>query len=74
MAGDDPPAMPAWWYRFRRVTIFGLGCLVVVEGLVSPQDRIVELIAGLVMVGVLPLDDLLRAFGRRMNGGSRPSE
>lgn len=69
MAGD-PLGMPAWWQPFRRVVIFGLGCAVVLEGLVSPQDRIVELIAGLVMVGVLPLDDLLRAFNRKINGGA----
>ena len=56
------------------MTIFGLGCAVVIEGLVSPQDRIVELIAGLVMVGVLPLDDLLRAFNRKVNGSASPRE
>jgi hypothetical protein len=62
---NGPPPWPAWWWWVRRVTIFALGACVIVEGLVSAQDRIVELIAGLVMVGVLPLDDLVRTFGRR---------
>ena len=57
--------MPTWWLWIRRVVVFGLGVGVIIEGFLSAQDRVVELIAGMVMVGVLPLDDLLRAFGRR---------
>ena len=46
----------------RRVTVFLLGVAVIIEGLVSAQDRLLELLVGAVMVGVLPLDDLLRAI------------
>jgi hypothetical protein len=61
--------LPTWWQWVRRVTIFGLGVGVIIEGFLSQQDRVVELIAGLVMIGVLPLDDLLRTFSRTYRRG-----
>jgi hypothetical protein len=57
-----PFNMPLWFRMIRRLVIFLLGVVVIIEGLVSAQDRIVELIAGMVMVGVLPLDDFIRAL------------
>jgi hypothetical protein len=60
------------WQGLRRLVIFVLGVAVIVEGLVEHQDQIADLVIGLVMIGVLPLDDLLRAYGARPRLG-RPS-
>jgi hypothetical protein len=61
---------PVAWRWFRRVIIFLLGVALIIEARVSDRDRIVTLIAGLVMVGLLPLDDLIRALRapKRLDG------
>jgi len=57
----DERGPPPWWDWVRRVTIFLLGVLVIIDSLVEKQYASVgKLIVGLLMVGVLPLDDLLR--------------
>ena len=68
-----PTSLVPVWRWVRRVVIFFLGCAVILEGIISAQDRVVELIAGMVMVGVLPLDDLLRSF-HWGNGRRRPDD
>jgi hypothetical protein len=53
---------PTWWPLFRRIVIFVLGCGVIVDALIL--NHLGTLIVGLLMVGVLPLDDLI-ALSRR---------
>lgn len=54
------------WSAVRRFVIFALGVGVVIEALTNTNDnQVADLIIGLVMIGVLPLDDLLRAYGQR---------
>ena len=60
------------WQGLRRLVIFVLGVAVILEGLIRQHDEIALLVIGLVMVGVLPLDDLLRTVGARPRLG-RPS-
>ena len=72
MNGDshhhDPPE---WWLWVRRVVSFGLGVWVIADSLAEKQVASVgKLIIGLVMIGVLPLDDLLRV-ARRARGERR---
>ena len=50
----------ALFETIRRLVVFGLGVLVILEGLYGKGDPITELIVGAVMVGVLPLDDLVK--------------
>ena len=50
----------------RRVTIFMLGVLVFVDALFGNQDFTVpELIIGMIMVGVLPVENILGPMFRR---------
>jgi hypothetical protein len=68
---DQPPPEPAepsgaWLVAFavvRRVVVFLLGVAVFLEGL-SDHDA-TELVVGMVMVGVLPVDDVLRRWRPR---------
>ena len=61
----EEPHTKAWriFEAIRRVTIFLLGTLIIVDGLIGQQDNQVPiLIIGMVMVGVLPLDNLVGAM------------
>jgi len=44
----------------RRVVVFILGILIIVHGLLSPEHLLGELILGAVMIGVLPIEDVLQ--------------
>lgn len=80
-SGETPPTaesvsngdgMPPWWGRFRRVVVFLLGCAVILDSLLEKNTATVgKLIVGLLMVGVLPLDDLVRLFARRADDRHR---
>jgi hypothetical protein len=51
-----------FWKAFeaiRRVTIFILGTLVIVEGLYDQDVPVKSIILGMIMIGVLPIEDLL---------------
>lgn len=60
---------PNWWLSIRRIVTFLLGCTVIVDALLQTAIHTGELIVGLILIGVLPIDDLLRIFGRTRNGG-----
>jgi hypothetical protein len=57
--------MPRWWGVFRRVVVFLLGCAVIVDSLIGDKGTTGKLVVGLLMVGVLPLDDLVKLVARR---------
>jgi hypothetical protein len=42
----------------RRVVVFGLGCWVIGNALVNPEERVSQLLIGMVMVGVLPIENI----------------
>jgi hypothetical protein len=42
----------------RRVTVFLLGVVVIINALVNPEERLGQLAIGMVMVGVLPVESL----------------
>lgn len=65
MNGDNVGHVPAWWLWIRRVVIFGLGVGVVVDAVGADKVNIWELVIGMVLVGVLPLDDLARYLQRK---------
>ena len=43
----------------RRITIFVLGVAIIIEGLYDDGVPVKSIILGMIMVGVLPLEDLL---------------
>lgn len=64
-ANNTIEASPKWWFLFRRVVIFALGVAVIVDSLVDNDPTAGELIIGVIMIGVLPLDDLAQLIPRR---------
>ena len=42
----------------RRIVVFLLGVWVIVNALLHPDERISQLIVGMVMVGVLPIENI----------------
>ena len=63
--GNGNGHAPSWWLWIRRVVIFGLGVGVVVDAVGADRVNIWELVIGMVLVGVLPLDDLARYLQRK---------
>jgi hypothetical protein len=64
-------SMPPWWQWVRRIGIFALGAAVIIDSLVEKNyPSLGKLIIGLLMVGVMPLDDLLRALTKHRGGGA----
>jgi hypothetical protein len=56
---------PSWWAPFRRIVTFLLGCAVILDSLVEKNTATVgKLVIGLILVGVLPLEDLIRLASR----------
>jgi len=52
----------SWWPVFeavRRLSIWVLGVLVILEGLYDDDIPVKSIILGMIMIGVLPLEDLL---------------
>jgi len=49
----------AFFDAIRRITIFTLGVLIIIEGLYDDGVPVKSIILGMIMVGVLPLEDLL---------------
>jgi hypothetical protein len=49
----------------RRFVVFGLGCWVIGNALINPEERVSQLIIGMVMVGVLPIENISSWFIRR---------
>ena len=51
----------AWWFAtIRQIVVFLLGVLIILDALTSKADRLAELIIGTILVGVLPVDSLVR--------------
>jgi ACR3 family arsenite efflux pump ArsB len=42
----------------RRIVVFLLGVLCFLKGVLAPQNTIPELIIGMIMVGVLPIENI----------------
>lgn len=59
-----------WWLLVRRVVTFVLGCAVIIDALLATVVSIGELVIGLILVGVLPIDDLFRLARRGRRAGS----
>jgi hypothetical protein len=51
----------------RRIVVFCLGCWIIGNALVHPDERISQLVVGMIMVGVLPIENVFswRRVGRK---------
>lgn len=56
-----------WWavaQGARRLIVWVLGALLILDSLSSTTQAVPELIVGLIMVGVLPLEDVVMTYAR----------
>ena len=70
----DNGNLPGVWLWIRRVVIFGLGIWVIVDAMLAKTVPIPELIIGLILIGVLPLDDLGAWLQRRAPRGHKEKD
>ena len=52
----------------RRVVVFLLGVLVILDALHNKTSPVAELVVGMILVGILPLEDLATFTGRCRKG------
>ena len=60
--------MGGWWQFLRRVVIFLLGVAVIIDALAEDRSVVAELVVGMILVGVLPLDDFMQLAMRYSRG------
>ncbi len=70
---EDPDRIGRRWQLFRRVVVFLLGAAIIIDALWDQKFVAVELVIGMILVGVLPLEDFMRIVMRR-NGAKRPDD
>lgn len=68
----DEEKEPAWYTRsgfpyIRRMVVFCLGVAIMIDALWDRQYVVPELIIGMIMVGVLPIDETLKSLAKRRN-------
>jgi hypothetical protein len=53
------PSLAQMWALTRQVVVFLLGCLVVIDGVTTQGTHVSELLVGVFMLGLVPVDALL---------------
>jgi len=53
-----------WLADIRRAVVWILGAALIIDALASSTDVVPELIIGLVMIGVLPLEDVVMTYAK----------
>jgi hypothetical protein len=66
-------AIDAIFSLVRRLVVFGLGCWVIGNALVNPEERVSQLLIGMVMVGVLPIENVFSWHARRSSSDESTS-
>lgn len=54
-----------FWMVFegvRRIVVFCLGVIIFIDGVVDPEHSVPELVIGMVMVGILPVENVIGAW------------
>lgn len=62
MAAPSSSSGPPWLVHFgplRRLVVFLLGVATVVDALATTEQRVGELLVGLALLGIIPIDGLL---------------
>jgi hypothetical protein len=62
MKGRNPEHVAGWLDILRRTILFILGCFVILDSVVTKGTHVSELIVGLLLVGLVPLDSLAGRF------------
>jgi len=68
---------PGWWDFIRQVIIFALGIALIIDVAINPAGRVVLIITGLILIGLVPLDKLVSKWSDkdyRANGANRSQE
>jgi hypothetical protein len=68
-----PKVTPGWWDFIRQVIIFALGVSLIIDVAVNPAGRVVLIITGLILIGLVPIDKMVSKWGDkdyRANGAS----
>lgn len=60
----EPPGVPPLLSIIRAIVLFGLGGFLIIDYAVGRVGRDVELIAGLILVGVVPIEELIARYKR----------
>lgn len=68
-ARPDPLSAPLW-PGLRRLVLFVLGVAVIVDALAGAGQQLGQLLVGSLLIGIIPVDELLDRVGRR-GGGER---
>jgi hypothetical protein len=71
MAARDVETVELVFTFVRRLVVFGLGCWVIGNALINPEERVSQLLIGMVMVGVLPIENVFSWHGRRDTDAAR---
>jgi hypothetical protein len=58
----------------RRLVVFGLGCWTIGNALINPEERVGQLVIGMILVGVLPVENVFNWPGRRRPDGDDDKE
>lgn len=53
------------WRPLARLVLFLLGVAVIIDAVAAKGQQIGQLVAGLVLVGIIPVDEFLSALARR---------
>jgi hypothetical protein len=61
---NDPLDAPLW-PGLRRLTLFVLGVFVIINGVVTQGQNVGQLLIGALLIGMIPLDELIGRLGRR---------
>jgi hypothetical protein len=56
------------WGPVRRMVVFVLGIAVVIDAVLGTGNHIGELVIGAVLLGIIPVDELLDSLSRRFRG------
>jgi hypothetical protein len=58
----DPP----WWVLARRILTFALGVAIIIDSLIEKNySSIGKLVVGLLLIGIPPIEDIIKVIQRR---------
>lgn len=68
------PDRPGWFRLVRQIIVFFLGIAILLYAVASQGHDIPFLITGLVLIGVVPMDDALNRWAERRTSRDRPPD
>ena len=68
MAERPDPLSAPLWPGLRRLILFILGVGVIVDAMASNGQNLGQLLVGSLLIGIIPVDELLSRIAKRRNG------